>query len=58
MASASCPGSLLDGVGKEASRAVALLRDKYPQYREMNVDGNPVIKLTPERHTAWSFAGE
>ena len=59
----TCRAELLDGVdlagvGQEASRAVALLRDKYPQYRGMDLDGNPVIKLTPERHTAWSFTGE
>ena len=49
---------LLAGEEDEAARAVALLREKYPQYREMELDGNPVIKLTPLRFTAWSFSGE
>ena len=39
-------------------RPVALLRSKYAQYRAMDLDGNPVIKLTPQRFTAWSYSGE
>ena len=39
--------------GKERVEAVRLLREKYPQYRSMDVDENPVIKLTPERIVAW-----
>ena len=42
----------------EAAAAVALLRNKYAQYRKMELDGNPVIKLTPKRFTAWSYSGE
>ena len=42
----------------EAAAAVALLRNKYSQYRKMELDGNPVIKLTPKRFTAWSYSGE
>ncbi len=34
--------------------AIALLRSKYPQYRPMAVDGNPVIRITPERATGWT----
>ena len=34
--------------------ALALLRAKYPQYREMDLESNPVIKITPERATGWS----
>ena len=37
----------------EQAAAIALLRAKYPQYREMALDGNPVIKITPERATGW-----
>ena len=54
----SCSAALLDGDGPEEARAVSMLRDKYRQYREMDLDGNPVIKLTPLRFTAWSFSGE
>ena len=40
--------------GAEPARAIARLREKYPQYREMPIDGNPVIRLTPERVTGWN----
>ncbi len=40
--------------GAEPADAVSLLRSKYPQYRKMDLDGNPVIKITPERATGWS----
>ena len=55
---ATCRAELLNGDESEATQAVALLREKYPQYREMELDGNPVIKLTPERYTAWSYSGD
>ena len=54
----SCRVDLLTGDEDEAARAVALLREKYLQYREMELDGNPVIKLTPLRFAAWGFTGE
>ena len=54
----SCRGELLTGDEDETTLAVALLREKYPQYRDMALEGNPVIKLTPRRYTAWSFTGE
>ncbi len=54
----SCRAELLDGDGEEEVRAVSMLREKYRQYRDMDLDGNPVIKLTPQRYTAWSFSGE
>ena len=38
--------------------AVSLLRNKYAQYRRMELEGNPVIKLIPKRFTAWSYSGE
>ena len=40
--------------GPDPPAAIAVLRDKYPQYREMPLDGNPVIRITPERVTGWS----
>lgn len=40
--------------GAEQADALALLRAKYPQYREMDLEGNPVIRITPERATGWS----
>ncbi len=53
----ACRAALLEGDEEEAAQAVALLREKYPQYREMELDGNPVIRLTPQRFTAWSYSG-
>ncbi len=38
----------------ERTRAILLLREKYPQYREMDLAVNPVIKLIPLRITAWA----
>ena len=55
---ASCRAELLPGDGEEEAQAVAHLRRKYPQYRNMDLEGNPVIKLTPQRFTAWSYSGE
>ena len=40
--------------GPEQSSAIVLLRDKYPQYRHMDITQNPVIKITPDRATAWA----
>ena len=54
----SCRAELLTGEEEEAAQAIALLRQKYQQYRDMALDGSPVIKLTPLRFTAWSFSGE
>jgi PPOX class probable F420-dependent enzyme len=39
--------------GEEQARAVALLRAKYPQYRQMDLQASPVIKVTPESAVAW-----
>ena len=44
---------LLDS-GDEWSEAVAMLRDKYPQYQQMDLDESPVIKITPARFSPWS----
>ena len=43
--------------GEERDDAIGLLRQKYPQYREMDIDGNPVIKITPQRVVSWGGAG-
>ncbi len=42
--------------GEEAAEAIDALRGKYPQYRSMDLDGNPVIKIIPERITPWRFS--
>ena len=39
--------------GGEHDRAQALLRDRYPQYREMNIAELPVIALRVARATSW-----
>ena len=39
--------------GSERVEAVKLLREKYHQYRSMDVDENPVIKLTTDRIIGW-----
>ena len=39
----------------EGRRAIQLLRHKYPQYRQMEIDDNPVIKITPQRVVSWSY---
>lgn len=38
----------------EHARAVALLREKYPQYRSMAIDQRPVIKIRPSRLKLWT----
>ena len=38
----------------EWCRAIAMLREKYPQYRQMDLDESPVIKITPARFSPWS----
>ncbi len=42
--------------GDEQRHAVGLLREKYVQYRDMDVGENPVIKITPLRITSWGEA--
>ena len=39
--------------GAEHDRAQALLRERYPQYRAMNLAELPVIALRIERTTSW-----
>ncbi len=40
-------------MGDEHDRAQALLRQRYPQYRAMNLEGLPVIALRILRATDW-----
>ncbi len=42
--------------GAQQAAAISLLRSKYPQYRTMDIDHNPVIRITPDRATGWSGA--
>ena len=39
--------------GAEHDRAQALLRSRYPQYRQMELSGLPVIAIRIERVTSW-----
>ncbi len=43
----------LVAAGDEQAEAIALLRAKYRQYQDMELDANPVIKITPERAARW-----
>lgn len=38
---------------EERGRALALLREKYPQYREMDLEEDVVIRITPRRVRSW-----
>jgi len=40
--------------GREHARAIALLREKYPQYRGMRLEERPVIKISPRHVAAWA----
>jgi PPOX class probable F420-dependent enzyme len=40
--------------GEEHQRAINLLRKKYPQYRSMNLQTRPIIKILPRRISTWS----
>ncbi len=41
--------------GAERPAAIQVLREKYAQYRLMNIDPNPVIKITPSQVVSWGF---
>ena len=41
----------------EASRAIAALRAKYPQYESMALEERPLLRLRPDRITRWSASG-
>ncbi|MGH7843718.1 MAG: TIGR03668 family PPOX class F420-dependent oxidoreductase [Candidatus Binatia bacterium] len=40
--------------GEKHARALRLLRDRYPQYRAMPLEGCPVIRITIERAVSWN----
>ena len=39
--------------GEEQQAALAGLKNKYPQYRAMDIDQNPVIRITPSKIVRW-----
>jgi len=39
--------------GEERIEAVDILRAKYRQYQTMDIDENPVIKITPSKVVSW-----
>ena len=41
--------------GEERVAAIEVLRRKYPQYLEMEIAENPVIKLTPQSIVTWGL---
>ncbi len=52
-----CHAAVLNEGGDGYAEALAALRAKYPQYRAMALDGNPLIALTPLRVSNWSVEG-
>jgi coenzyme F420-0:L-glutamate ligase/coenzyme F420-1:gamma-L-glutamate ligase len=48
---------VLDGGSEAAREAIAVLREKYPQYRGMDLDEAPVIEIGRLRVSSWSAAG-
>ena len=38
----------------ERARALATLRARYPQYRTMDLESRPLLKITPDRVVAWA----
>ena len=46
-------GAHLISEGEEHRRAIGLLQEKYVQYSDMDIDRNPVIKVTPVKITSW-----
>ncbi len=39
--------------GNEHDRIILMLKEKYIQYRSMNIDHNPIIKITVTKMIAW-----
>lgn len=46
--------SVIDS-GEQYAEALTALRTKYPQYRSMELDGRPMIRLAPERVNVWGI---
>ncbi|HEX6506921.1 MAG TPA: TIGR03668 family PPOX class F420-dependent oxidoreductase [Chloroflexota bacterium] len=49
---------LIDAGREGHADAVALLRARYPQYREMHLEIRPVIAIRPERVVSWGLLVE
>lgn len=47
-------GEVLEGEEADAG-AIEALRAKYPQYRSMALEGQPMVRLTPERVNSWGL---
>ena len=43
-----------ESMSSQQAAAVSALRSKYEQYRSMPIEGNPVIKIVPNRVRCWS----
>jgi PPOX class probable F420-dependent enzyme len=48
-----CHAELIAPTDERHTRAVALLRERYVQYKSMALEQYPLIMLTPQRITAW-----
>ncbi len=43
----------------EREQALAALREKYPQYRSMALEGRPLVRIDPQKVSSWGeLAGE
>ena len=47
--------ALVEGA-EERARALVALRARYPQYRAMDLEALPLIRITPTRLVGWSWA--
>lgn len=45
---------IVDQGEEEHTAAILLLRAKYPQYRRMAIDQQPVLRITPTSIVSWS----
>ena len=41
--------------GDERDEAIGKLREKYQQYKDMEIDSNPVIKIIPGKVVSWGL---
>ena len=46
------------GSGDEYDEALTVLREKYPQYRSMDLEGRPMIRFVPDRVNGWGIEDE
>lgn len=44
--------------GNEQRLAIAALRERYPQYREMTLEDRPMIRITPVEVRQWSWSDQ